>query len=248
MTNPPQDSDAQDGEPRTGADEPTATGASRVDPDRFGTQPAPTVQPTPPMPTYGQPAPQYGQSPPYGQPPGYGQPPSPQYGQTPPAQYGAPQPYDQPAQPGHPQPAYGQPGFGQPGFGQPGFGQPQPPYGTPQYGAPQYPAPAGAPAEKSKVGLIALVTGGLLLLIAVVVVLVMSLQSTVLDPTAVERDVAAQFQQREGVSIELDCGNDMEVTKGATYECTGTTGDGESVTLKIAITDEKTAAYTWTEP
>ena len=88
----------------------------------------------------------------------------------------------------------------------------------------------------------------MLLLIAVVVVLVMSLQSTVLDPAAVERDVAAQFQEREGVSIELDCGDDMEVTEGATYECSGTTADGESVTLRIAITDEQSAAYTWTEP
>ena len=67
-------------------------------------------------------------------------------------------------------------------------------------------------------------------------------------PAAVERDVAAQFQEREGVSVELDCGDDMEVIEGATYECDGTTADGESVTLRIAITDEKSAAYTWTEP
>jgi hypothetical protein len=224
MTNPPQDSDAQDGDRRPGPDEPTATGASRVDPDQFATQPTPTVEPTP---AYGQ-NPPYGQNAPYG-PPGYGRPQSPPYGQTPPPQYGAPQPYGQPAQPG--------------------YGQPQPQYGTPQYGTPQYPAGQyGPPAEKSKVGLIALVTGGVLVLIAVVVVLLMSLQSTVLDPAAVERDVAAQFQEREGVSIELECGDDMEVTEGATYECSGTTGDGESVTLRIAITDEQSAGYTWTEP
>ena len=233
MTNPPQDSDAQDGDRRPDADEPTATGASRADPDRFTTQPAPTVQPAPP-PAYGPPAPQYGQTPP----PAYGQP-APQYGQTPPPAYGQPG-YGQPQSP-----RYGQPA--QP-YAQPGYGQPQAAYGTPQYGAQQYGPPAGAPAEKSKVGLIALVTGGLLLVIAVVVVLVLSLQSTVLDPAAVERDVAAQFQEREGVSIELDCGDDMEVTQGATYECTGTTADGESVTLRIAITDEQSAAYTWTEP
>jgi hypothetical protein len=234
MTNPPQDSDAQDGDRRPGADEPPATGASRVDPDRFTTQPAPTVQPTPPTPSYGQPAPQYGQTPQYGQAPQYGQP---GYGQPQPPPFGqAP-----PSQPGQP--------YAQPGYGQPGYAQPQSPYGSPQYGAPQYPpAQYGAPAEKSKVGLIALATGGILVLIAVVVVLVMSLQSTVLDPAAVERDVAAQFQEREGVSIELECGDDMEVTEGATYECTGTTADGESVTLRIAITDEQSAAYTWTEP
>src|SRR3954454_5181942 len=109
MTNPPQDSDAQDGEPRTGADEPTATGASRVDPDRYPTQPAPTVEPTPPTPSYGQNSP-YGQPgqalPGYGQ-PAYGQPQSPSYGQPPPAQYGGPQTYGQPTPPGPPQPGYG---------------------------------------------------------------------------------------------------------------------------------------------
>jgi hypothetical protein len=72
--------------------------------------------------------------------------------------------------------------------------------------------------------------------------------STVLDPGAVERDVAAQFQEREGVGIALTCPADMEVRADATYECTGTTEAGEDVTLQIAITDEESAAYTWTEP
>jgi hypothetical protein len=241
MTNPPQGE--QGSGPEGGAEEPgepTGTGASRVDPDRFPTQPTPTVAPTP-QPTYGAPAPAYGQNPPYGQaqPGQYGQPP---YGQPQPGQYGQP-PYGQP-QP-QPQP-YGQAQPGPYGYGQP---QPQPQYGTPPYGAPgqQFGQQAG-PAEKSKVGLIALVTGGLLVVIALVVVLVMSLQSTVLDPAAVEREVAAQFEQREGVAVELDCADDMEVNEGATYECSGTTADGESVTLRIAITDAESASYTWTEP
>ncbi|TFV85883.1 DUF4333 domain-containing protein [Blastococcus sp. CT_GayMR16] len=112
----------------------------------------------------------------------------------------------------------------------------------------QYGQPAGGPQQKSKIGLIALVTGIALLVIAGVVVLVLSLQSTVLDPAAVERDVAAQFQEREGVAVELDCAEEMAVDANATYECSGTTADGESVTLQIAIADEDTAAYTWTEP
>jgi hypothetical protein len=237
MTNPPQGE--QGSGPQGGAEapgEPTGTGASRVDPDRFPTQPTPTVAPTP-QPTYGAPTPAYGQNPPYGQaqPGQYGQPP---YGQPQPGQYG------QPAY-GQPQP-YGQAQPGPYGYGQP---QPQPQYGTPPYGAPgqQFGQQAG-PAEKSKVGLIALVTGGLLVVIALVVVLVMSLQSTVLDPAAVERDVAAQFEEREGVAIDLDCAEEMKVESGATYECTGTTADGEDVTLRIAITDEDTAAYEWREP
>jgi hypothetical protein len=92
------------------------------------------------------------------------------------------------------------------------------------------------------------VTAGLLVLIAGAVVLALSLSSTVLDRNAVERDVAAQFEEREGVAIDLDCAEEMKVESGATYECTGTTADGEDVALRIAITDEDTAAYTWTEP
>jgi uncharacterized membrane protein len=105
-----------------------------------------------------------------------------------------------------------------------------------------------APARKSKVGLIAILTGVALLVIAGVVVVVLSLRSPVLDAASAERDVAAQFEQREGVAIDLHCPNDMKVKAGATYTCTGKTADGESVRIKLAITNAKTAAYTWTEP
>ena len=175
-------------------------------------------------PPYGQPG-QPGQ--PYGQ-PGYGQPAQPGYGQ--------------PAQPGYGQPApqYGQPA--QPAYGQPGYGQPQ--YGAPgQYG-PGY----GAPAKKSKAPLIAGLVGLLVVVVVAVLLFVFLGGSTVLDPAAVERDVSAQFQEREGVAVQLDCPDDMEVSANATYECTGTTERGEDVTLQIAITDEASAAYTWTEP
>ena len=204
MTNPPHGSDEHAG------DDPTAV---RGQPDRFPTQPTPSVPPA-----YGPPT-SYA-TPTYGAPPAYGQPGHAPYGAQP--GYGQPPQYSQPTQ-------YG-----------------QPPYGAP-YGGP-YGAPPTAPAQKSRVGLIAVATAVVLLVIAGVVVLVMQLQSTVLDPTAVERDVAAQFEQREGVAIELHCGDSMKVRSGATYTCQGTTADGESVTLKIAITDPDTAAYTWTEP
>jgi hypothetical protein len=205
MTHPPQGSDERGEDDR---------------PDRFPTEPAPSVPPSvDPDPTR-----PYSPNPAYGPGPAY---PGPQYGP----------------------PAYGRPPYG----GGPGYGPP-PQYGSPS-GVPPYPAPGpqygsapGAPAQKSKVGLIALVTGVLLLVIAAVVVLLLSLQSKVLDASAVERDVAAQFEQREGVAIDLDCGDDMEVRSGATYTCTGRTADGEAVTLEIAITDADTAAYTWTEP
>jgi uncharacterized protein DUF4333 len=50
------------------------------------------------------------------------------------------------------------------------------------------------------------------------------------------------------VAIDLTCPGDMKVRAGATYTCTGTTAEGESVTLRLAITDVKAAAYTWSEP
>ena len=71
---------------------------------------------------------------------------------------------------------------------------------------------------------------------------------TVLDRAAVERDVAAQFEQREGVAIDLTCDEEMRVETGESYPCTGVTADGEEVELQITITDENFAEYTWTEP
>jgi hypothetical protein len=181
----------------------------------------PDRHPTRPVPSFERP------------PPAFGQHPHPGSAQQPAQQpYRRPQPY--PSQP------YGQP------YGPPG-GPPQQ-YGVPPYGPPGGPYGQPAPQQKSRVGLIAAVTAGLLVLIAGAVVLALSLSSTVLDRTAVERDVAAQFEEREGVAIDLSCAEEMKVEPGATYECTGTTADGEDVTLQIAITDEDSAAYTWTEP
>jgi uncharacterized membrane protein len=145
---------------------------------------------------------------------------------------------------GRPRPYPSQP-YGPP-YGPPA-GPPQQ-YGLPPYGPPGAPYGQPAPQRKSRVGLIAAVTVVLLVLIAGAVVLALSLSSTVLDRTAVERDVAAQFEEREGVAIDLDCAQEMKVAAGATYECSGTTVDGEDVTLRITITDEDSAAYTWTEP
>ncbi len=238
MTNPPHD------------DERGARPSGRQpDPDQNLTQPVqPYDRPAPPA------APPYGAS-------GTGRPQ--QYGQPGDAQQQYGQPAQQPwapsyGQPGHGQapPQYGQPQYGQPPYGQPGYGQPpyeQPPYGQPPYGQPGYGQPGygqqhPGPQQKSKVGLIAGHTGLALLLIAGVVAALVAMQSTVLDPAAVERDVAAQFEQREGVAIDLTCGEEMKVDEGGSYRCTGVTADGEEVTLQITITDEEAAAYTWTEP
>ena len=194
-----------------------------------GGPPGPDREPTRPLP-----------------PPGWQQPgaPYPRAQPYPPQPYGPPQPGPG-SHYGQPPPSYGPPG--QP----PQYGAPQ--YGPPPYGPPQYGPMAGgygqpAPARRSRVGLIAAVTAGILVLIAGAVALALSLSPTVLDRNAVERDVAAQFEQREGVAIDLSCAEEMKVSEGETYECTGTTADGEDVTLRISITDEDSAAYTWTEP
>ena len=172
-------------------------------------------------------SPQAGPQQPWPQQPGPWGPPSP-------GPHGGPPPQYQPP-PGGP---YGPPWGGQPAPG-------QPPYwvGSPQYGQPQYGQP---PRRRSRRGLVAgIVVPAVLLLVAVVLARLFA--DTVLDPERVEADVAAQFEQIEGVAIDLTCDDEMQVEQGADYECTGTTADGEEVTLRIVITDETDAAYTWEE-
>jgi|tagenome__1003787_1003787.scaffolds.fasta_scaffold20972486_5 hypothetical protein len=156
----------------------------------------------------------------------------------------APQPFGTPGHheaPRHEQPPYGPPGqYGAPGqYAQPGqFGQ----YDVPgQYELPQ------APTRKSRVGVLVGAAALILALIAIGVVLAMHLGPTVLDRAAVERDVAAQFEQLEGVAVDLSCPQEMKVESGAEYRCTGTTADGEEVEIAIRIGDERNGDYTWTE-
>ena len=182
---------------------------------------------------------------PWNAPPGGTQP----YGQPP---FGAPRHGQLPADPWPP--PYGPPQYGPPQYGQPQYGQRHPgPWqhdaprpGAPGHGAPQqYGAPR--PARVSRRGPVL----GLLLLVAVVVVavgLAATGGSTVLSRSAVEQDVAEQFEQREGVAVDLECAEEMSVEVGATYECTGVTADDEQVTLRIEITDAAGARYTWSEP
>jgi len=93
---------------------------------------------------------------------------------------------------------------------------------------------------------VSLAVVGVLLLALAILLPTVFLAKTVLDPTAVQRDVAAQFQDQEGVGIELTCPSDMEVEVTRTYECTGTTADSEDVTLVIEISDAD-GNYTWQE-
>ncbi len=162
------------------------------------------------------------------------------WGPPAPGPYGGQPPYGQPAH----APQYGQPWGGQPAAGQPPYWTGQPQYGQP-WGQPPY-GPQPAPSRRSRRGLVAgVVVPAVLLLVAVVLARLFA--DTVLDPERVEADVAAQFEQIEGVAIDLTCDDEMQVEQGADYECTGTTADGEEVTLRIVITDETDASYTWEE-
>lgn len=128
------------------------------------------------------------------------------------------------------------------GAAQPG-GYPGQRGGPPGY-APGY--PGATPAKKSRTGLFVTLAVVAVVVIALAVLLRLLLNKTVLDQSAVQRDVAAQFEDQEGVAVELTCPADMEVTVSATYECTGTTADSEDITLTIEITDEN-GNYTWQE-
>ena len=160
-----------------------------------------------------------------------GRPPAPPRGQTPPH---GPPPYA---------PQYAPLQYAQPRDA-------SPPYGRPPYGpyAPQpYPPGYGAPAKRRRTGLMWALAAVGVAAVAVTVVLSFTLRTRVLNRSAVERDVAAQFQEHEGVAIRLDCADSMALTTGATYRCVGTTADGEKVTLQIRVTDAQQARYTWAE-
>ncbi|MDK3254891.1 DUF4333 domain-containing protein [Blastococcus capsensis] len=197
-------------------------------------------------------------SPPYGA-PAWGQHPWPQPGAAPGGPpFGATQPYGQlPADFGPrgqlPLPPRGQQYGQRQQYGQPpaGFGPPVPPggapYGVPGYGAPGHGGPWQAPARRRiRASLFAALTA--LAVLIGIAVLALSTGPTVLSRAAVEQDVAAQFERREGVAVDLQCAQEMAVEEGSTYECTGVTADDEQVTLQIEITDEDGAHYTWTEP
>ena len=122
----------------------------------------------------------------------------------------------------------------------------EPPHRPSPFPAAGPPTPAPEPQPvKSRVGLVVAGIVLLVLLIAGGTALALGLRSTVLDPAAVERDVAAQFEDVEGVAVALTCPDDMEVASGEVYTCSGTTADGEEVTIEIRIADSLDGAYTW---
>jgi hypothetical protein len=134
---------------------------------------------------------------------------------------------------------------------EPGLAQyPPPQYGPPSYGpsAPGEVQPAPPPRSRRPL----LLAGICLVVVAAAAVVALALLDptlfggTVLDRGAVERDVAGQFQQREGVAVTVSCPEEMAVVAGGSYRCTGTTATGERVPIRIVVRDAATAAYSWT--
>ena len=251
MTNPPHSDGPDGGHPGSGqpAPEPWSSPEQASGQSPWDARPEDDAGPGATRP-YGRPpfgAPQQGQPygpPPYGPPPGQFPPPQPQHYGRPP--YGqAPQgtPYSGPPQ--HGQAPHAATPYGRSAYGQPGYGQP--PYGQPPQGGPGYGAPPPRSGSRSRTGLIVGLVA-LLALVVVGVVLALTTGPTALSRSAVEQDVAEQFEQREGVAVDLECAEEMAVEAGATYECTGVTADNEEVTLQIRITDEDGGRYTWSEP
>ncbi|MCZ2820319.1 DUF4333 domain-containing protein [Modestobacter sp. VKM Ac-2977] len=133
------------------------------------------------------------------------------------------------------------PGYGQPSqYGQPGgWGPPSAQFGSPAgWGPPAQPA-----RRRSRPPKLVLVTLAVLLVVAALT-LPSPLGATRLDPAAVERAVAGQFEAREGVALDLRCEDELPVRDSAAYSCAGRTVDGEPVSITITLTGED-GDYTW---
>lgn len=115
-----------------------------------------------------------------------------------------------------------------------------------QYWAPGYAAPS-APRDRTRTMLITALVVLSVAIAGTVGALVYALSSTVLDPSTVERDVATQFEEHNGVPLDLRCPQDMTIESGEVYRCTGTTADGEQVEIEIQIADSLDGEYTWLE-
>jgi hypothetical protein len=160
-----------------------------------------------------------------------------------PAEQGAPGAYQQPGSSGRPR--HGERRYGQPAYGQP----PYPSYGDSGgyadhgWGGP--PQPAHGRRRRRRPRLLLSFSALVFLILAIVVVPTLT-GRTALDPQTVQRDVAGQFEEQQGVSVDLRCADRMTVDPGRHYQCAGTTSEGEPVTITITITD-RNANYTWAE-
>lgn len=245
-------------QPESGQDQPSSDPSANQpwQPPTSGDQPttaAPAWQPPPAYdPQQQQPYPQYQQPGQGVQPPAYQPPqqyaPTEQYGQQPPTEYSA-QPY--PGQYGQPGQQYGPPGqqFGQPGqpYGQPGqYGQQPGQYGQ----FPQYGQPAAEEGSKRSLAVIGGVVG-LLAAIIVAVVLVMGFWkpgffvTTKLDIDAAQTgvqqiltDEANGYGAKNVKDVKCNDGASPTVKKGDTFNCEVSI-DGTKRQVTVTFQDDK---------
>jgi hypothetical protein len=62
--------------------------------------------------------------------------------------------------------------------------------------------------------------------------------SAVLDDSRLQEEIQRGFQEQTGATVQnVDCPDDQPLTQGATFECTLTTADGETVGIRVTQTD-----------
>ena len=87
-----------------------------------------------------------------------------------------------------------------------------------------------------------------LVVVALVVLLIRRFPSG-LDSGSVEREVAAEYEERIGVAVEVRCPDEMPVASGEVYACEGTRTDGAVIYVEIQIADPgEDADYRWWTP
>ncbi len=61
---------------------------------------------------------------------------------------------------------------------------------------------------------------------------------------ALNRDIASQFHDKFGQTIQVTCPTGQQVTKGATFTCDGKVTGGESGKIEVTVTSAD-GDYTW---
>ena len=80
---------------------------------------------------------------------------------------------------------------------------------------------------------------GIRLAIALAVVLLAMGCSRVLDTDSVESEIKEQLErQLSGVSVEVDCPEDVDAKQGETFDCVATSEEGQKATIAVTQTDD----------
>ena len=185
-----------------------------------------------------QPTQQYGQQG-YGQQAGYDSGQTQQY-----PGYGQQQPYSDPygqtqQYSGYSQQQYGQQQYGQQYPTQQQYGQP----GHEQLGPPGWAAPA--PKKRNRTAMVAIIgVIAAVILVGGAVLAFTFLGKKTFNADALNRDIASQFHDKFGQTIQVTCPTGQQVKKGATFTCDGKVTGGESGKIEVTVTSAD-GDYTW---